>query len=428
MPAADGSFATVTAMKNLLSVAVFPPAERVVKVVRSGLLGLAQGILFGGHGSTGPTPRRILVFRISAVGDFVLAVPALNLLRRAFPGAEVLLVTAPSSNPKVRGASAKYNATAESCPWVKFVWPSRVDRVVTLDSFSYPYLREQVAPVVKLFEPDAAFILPQQDGGTIRSQLSKLLLLRAIGVRCRVFGWRSGSGPLFRGWHFKTGKVEHAVQAPLNAVREHPLAAQVPGSEVSFNLDIPAEDVAWADALGHERRWGTRCIVAVSISAVHEHKQWGKDKFTELSRRLLADTSVDLVILGTKGMQDEGERIAALNPDRITNLCGMTTITQMAAILKHCAVLVGNDGGAMHIGAAVGCKCVAIMPGLEYAGSIEPWGNIGTAVRHPIECSPCYSFTSCPRGHMKCMRLIEVEQVLAVCGALVRKAGPAGSR
>ena len=70
---------------------------------------------------------------------------------------------------------------------------------------------------------------------------------------------------------------------------------------------------------------------------------------------------------------------------------------------KVCFLLIGNDGGAMHLGDAMGSKVISIVPEVEYPDSIEPWHNKDLAIRLPIECSPCYSIMHCPQGHQPCM-------------------------
>jgi hypothetical protein len=69
--------------------------------------------------------------------------------------------------------------------------------------------------------------------------------------------------------------------------------------------------------------------------------------------------------------------------------------------------------GAMHLASAVSCKAVSITPGIEFPNSIERWGRRDLAVRHPIDCAPCYCLTHCPQVHNKCMSDISVESVFS---------------
>ena len=72
-----------------------------------------------------------------------------------------------------------------------------------------------------------------------------------------------------------------------------------------------------------------------------------------------------------------------------------------------------NDGGANHLGAAMGCTVITIITGVMYPGTIEPWNNEHLTVRHPVSCSPCYEVRFCPEGHRRCIVDISVEMVLS---------------
>ena len=112
---------------------------------------------------------------------------------------------------------------------------------------------------------------------------------------------------------------------------------------------------------------------------------------------------------------EKADRIQAVNPDRILSLAGGSSIAQSAALFARCDLVVGNDGGAMHLADAMGARVVSIVPGLEFPESIEPWHNQDRAVRHPVECAPCYSFTYCPVGHNRCMIDLPIERVVEQC-------------
>lgn len=99
-------------------------------------------------------------------------------------------------------------------------------------------------------------------------------------------------------------------------------------------------------------------------------------------------------------------------------LCS-ATVAQLAALLAKCVLLVGNDGGAMHLGSAVGCPTVSIVPCLEYPGSVEPWADRHRAVRHAVDCAPCYSFASCPKGHNLCMKDLPMAAVWRECASVL---------
>ena len=154
--------------------------------------------------------------------------------------------------------------------------------------------------------------------------------------------------------------------------------------------------------------------------SIQPHKRWPPAKFEQLCNQLLQQRQdAVLVVIGTAGDAALGQALCSLAPGRVFNLAGQSSIAQSAALLAHCTLLVGNDGGAMHLGDAMGARVVSIVPGIEYPDSIEPWHNRRWAVRHPVECAPCYNFVKCPLGHNDCMVKLPLEPVLAHCLTLL---------
>jgi heptosyltransferase-2 len=364
---------------------------------------------------------RILILRSSALGDFIFAIPSMVLLRRMYPNAEIKLLTISTSDDTVRNQVINYVGSSNELPWVSFVSPSIIDDVFCMTSLNAHYIRRNVAPLIQKFDPDLTVILPQQGAGNFKGSLKKLLLLKYLGIRCRVFGWTVKNCFVFKQAQYEAGLLEHAVMAPFRTVCEIPHDQPQLNINIEFPLDVNSDTIRWAQKLWTDNGWDSRRIVAVAPGSIQPHKKWPIEKFEELCRSLKENSDVLFIVVGIKDDIELGDRLIDSLSGAGLNLAGKTSVIELAALLQKCNLLVGNDGGAMHLGSAMGCPVVSIVPGLEYPGSIEPWHSRELVVRHTVPCAPCYSMTFCPQGHNSCMTDILVKDVISNCMKVLKK-------
>lgn len=366
-------------------------------------------------------PRAILAFRSAALGDFVMACPALRVLRETFPQSKIVLLTTQSANAEQRRKVANYAGNTSSVPWVQLARPHLLDEVLVLDGPRSPRgllgLRRTIGNIgcelgVLLLEPGAPW------GGRIK----KLMLMRLLLGAVPVVGWRGvGSFHRDRARLHKAGLLPHHVIGAMQFLEELTPRRSAADFDVVFDLRPDATARVWADAWVGENVMPSARLVAIAPGSIQPHKRWPLGSFLELSRLLLEEENVQIVVIGTRQDRELGDALMKVEQSRISNVAGATTIAQTAALLARCALLVGNDGGASHLGDAMGTKVVSIVPGLEHPNSIEPWHNQHLAVRHEVECAPCYSFYSCPAGHNRCMVDLPVERVLEKCRIALRR-------
>jgi ADP-heptose:LPS heptosyltransferase len=96
-----------------------------------------------------------------------------------------------------------------------------------------------------------------------------------------------------------------------------------------------------------------------------------------------------------------------------------TTLPQLGALLKRCTVMITNDSGPLHIGAALGVPVLGIYgptnPLLQ-----GPYGDRHLMVRNEgLSCLGC-NYTECPIGH-PCMLELSVATVMLGVRELLRK-------
>ena len=94
-------------------------------------------------------------------------------------------------------------------------------------------------------------------------------------------------------------------------------------------------------------------------------------------------------------------------PSPVINLAGLTSLRELASLIKLCKVILTNDSGPMHIAAAVGTPLVALF-GSTNETATGPYMS-GTVINKHVSCSPCYH-RECPID-FKCMKKIETDEV-----------------
>jgi ADP-heptose:LPS heptosyltransferase len=126
-------------------------------------------------------------------------------------------------------------------------------------------------------------------------------------------------------------------------------------------------------------------VLAIGPAANWRGKEWRAERFAELARRLTMPdapfaTARVTVLAAAHERAQAAPLLAALPSGRAIDLVGKTDLLTAAAVLRRCALFIGNDTGLMHIAAAAGTPTLGLFgpsPVEQYA----PWGRF-TAVAH----------------------------------------------
>lgn len=164
--------------------------------------------------------------------------------------------------------------------------------------------------------------------------------------------------------------------------------------------------------------------VALAPGAIYgPSKQWPGESFAALARTL-ADRKIPVVVVGGAAEREAGAALAAATGAR--DVTGATGLLEAIAVLARCRALVTNDSGALHLARAAGTPVVALF------GSTSPvWTGPepeeGETLWLGLPCSPCFR-RRCPlpaADHLRCLREIEVDTVVAALERVVARVGEA---
>lgn len=156
-----------------------------------------------------------------------------------------------------------------------------------------------------------------------------------------------------------------------------------------------------------------RPYIVIAPSASFFYKRWPVQSFVELTKRLLTESSYDLVILA--GPEDKFcDVFNEIKSDRLHNLQGKTSLKESMSILAHARLCVGNDSGMNHIAESYGVPCLTLFGPTDPRFGFAPHGAKSRYISKDMFCKPCSTTgkTPCYRDRHYCMEEISVDEVL----------------
>jgi ADP-heptose:LPS heptosyltransferase len=161
-------------------------------------------------------------------------------------------------------------------------------------------------------------------------------------------------------------------------------------------------------------------------------RRWPLRSFASLAYTLVKQDQAQVILFGGKGEEslgrqflEEWRRLAGYQPPAgsVIDLIGKTTLSQLAAALKSCDLLISGDTGTMHLAAAVGTPVLALFMGTALCHETGPYGEGHLVLQAHMDCSPCSEGENSCRTP-RCQQLIEPEMVYQVVSSKMRNPSP----
>ncbi|MBF0606029.1 MAG: lipopolysaccharide heptosyltransferase II [Magnetococcales bacterium] len=348
--------------------------------------------------------RKILIRGVNWIGDAVMTMPAIKALSDAFVDYEVALLV----NSRVLPLFSKD--------------PNVHTLIEYKDSHRDILGRVKLANALKADKYTFAILLQNAFDAAIIAFLA--------GIRERIGYDRDA-----RGFLLTKGIPVKAETLRLHQIRYYLHILERIGIDAPYNLP-------WTYLLHEERLQGRQTlsalrhpIIGINPGASYgSAKRWPTAHFAGVVRGVIEQIGGSVVLFGSGEelwlAQQITDDLAASGADLLTsdtflNLCGKTTLRQLAACISECDLLVTNDSGPMHVAYSVGTPIVAIF------GSTDPditgppqcsadlhFGFRSSVIRKKLSCSPCFKRT-CKKTDIKCMTDITPDEVLAEVWALL---------
>ncbi len=353
--------------------------------------------------------RSILVVRGDAIGDFVLFLPALRVLRQYYAGAKISLVV----------ASECADLASSFAP---------VDEVISFDRKRYRFdLAYRIRFIRRLRSQH--FDVAQNPAYSREPLTDELLYCSGARERIACEGDLSNitARTKARNNAFCTRIYSSSPGLLHESERNREFVEQLTKadeSRVDFRPSLPLSQSHLDDACALLRGKGldphSDLLVGMFPGASNSVRIWPPERFAQMAD-FFADRYGARVLLGGSASEwGLGEGIIRLCKTTPCNLIGSTTLPQLAAVLRLCCLYVGSESGPLHLAIAVGTPTLCIMGGGHF-GRFYPYGdpNMHRMVFKHMDCYNCN--WQCIHESVRCIQEIPLERACEEASRLMEE-------
>ena len=319
-------------------------------------------------------PKKILLIRLSSIGDIVLTSPIIRSLRACFPEAKIHFLTKKAFAPLL-------------------LHNPHLDHIHTIGGDLTATIRE-----LRAERFDQVIDLHR----SLRSRLIKLRL----GVRFTTYS--KDRWPVLLHTRLGIGKLPdvHTVERYARAIQ--PLGCKLDAGGLEFFIPEEARQLA-REIVG--RNFG-EAPIAVVLGGNYFTKRWPREYFVELLNGLGKPV---ILVGGTAEVTDAGWIAERMKSDCLNGVAQYDLLLS-AALLERSCLVITHDTGLMHIATALGKTIFSIWGNTVPELGFAPYKAQASIIlqNSDLDCRPCtkLGYEKCPKGHFKCMMDLQPATVL----------------
>ena len=355
-------------------------------------------------------PKQILIIKFCCMGDAVLVLPSLRALRTTFPGARITMLCTPRTV-----------AIFKDCADLDEVLLFQLTGSRGIGEFLTTGLASLVRTMRSLRTRKFDLVVDFDNYYNWTTFIGF-----ATGAPTRVGFDPPGQGRRF----LLTNPVPYAGDRHMvEFYLDLPRAIGADTADKSIMLPLAPEYAAWATEYlrdrGLERDGKPVVILSPGRSEAWHFIRWAEENFVTAAEALHRKHGAHVLLMGGSAEAAIAERIEsglAARQVPAINTVGKTSLKQSQALLQQADLLVCNDSGPMHLGAAMDVPTLAIF-GPANPARWGPYGPEHRVVRLDLDCSPCLfmgKVEKCPRQLLECLH-VPVEAVVRVADEMLAR-------
>lgn len=325
--------------------------------------------------------KRILIIRLSSIGDILLSTPFIRQTRIAFPDAQIDFVVKKRFEDLVQ-----YNP--------------HLNHIYSFDeSLGFKGLLE-LRKAIQQKKYD--YVLDLHNN--LRSRIL------TFGQKAKVFRMKKDKLKRALLVYLKVNLFNEIVPIPEKYLRV--------GKTLGIEDDQQGLELCWNDSQIRKLQKKIsnhllkRPFIALAPGAGFKTKQWPIEYFRTLIQKIEDSKKFNVVLLGSL---KEREQFRPLEISKnVFNLAGNLSLLESAIVLNRAKFLVSNDSGLMHMATAVKTPVLAIFGSTVKELGFFPYRSKNLILENnKLWCRPCSHIgrNRCPLGHLKCLKSITPEMV-----------------
>lgn len=330
--------------------------------------------------------ENILIRSVNWIGDAVMTIPSIRLIKRAFSNSRITLLLRPSVRAVFEGN------------------PDIDELILYEDSHRSFFGRLRLASELRRRHFSRAFLF--------QNALDAAIIAFLARIPERIGYDRDARGLLLtRAVPFNNDDRRlHHIDYYLNLVK------YVTGNSI-FDHYLPYISLTLEERLAiRERLSGLkRPILGINPGATYgSAKRWLPERFAEVAEWFIKDSGGSVIITGSEADRPIADEIIKAiasefrSSGYVVDLAGKTTLRELIALISECDIYLSNDSGPMHLAYAVGTPLIALF-GSTAPELTGPIGDGTKVIRASVHCNPCFRRT-CDRD-MICMYGINSDDV-----------------
>lgn len=316
---------------------------------------------------------RLLIIRLSSIGDIVFTTAAIRCAKEQIPGVEIHFLTKKSMK-----------AVTEANPYI--------------DYFHY-HDKKLSDTIASLKAANLDMVID------LHSNFRTYRIKKALGVPAHTYQKLSFQKFLLTNFGMNLLPNRHIVERSFDPLKV--LGVQNDGKGMDYfvpsNISLKPHDIPASHQAGY---------IAIVIGASYATKKLP----VEHLKQLCALIPVPIILVGGKEDAKEGEAVSSMDAAKIYNACGKFNLHESALLVKGARMVISNDTGFLYVACAFHKKTIAIWGGTSPSLQVEPYYATAdlqngqemyyNAIVPNLSCQPCsnYGTKKCPQGHFACMK------------------------